>query len=269
MSGSAVQDIIQILVLLFVITASVRLMTAPGEKKLLPVFFTFAMISLLLSNVYYLAYDVLRPDQRMPFAVNEIAECAVLLFLSAGLEGEIADKAVKSVRIRRVPWRIVFIALIFMGAHISLWIAWNGQIIENIIFGLPYIYFLYLLIKGLKACNSFSKVEWGAVIAVNVVTIGLLIIALFEPPSIRFWIEKICYALMYGFLIWLFIKCRKCLNVSLTFFLFFFTLIVMFITEGAFYNFSSVLNTLSLPVMLMAVRAGTNTERRHGQDDLC
>ncbi len=77
MSGAAVQDIFQILVLLIVITGSVRLMAAPAAdsdtgapdvKKLLPVFFTFAMISLLLSDVYYLAYDVLRPDERMPFA---------------------------------------------------------------------------------------------------------------------------------------------------------------------------------------------------------
>ena len=58
--------------------------------------FTFATAAMLLSLLYWLAFDILYPGQRMPFAANEIAEWAMFLSFASTLKpmlGEFYDNA--------------------------------------------------------------------------------------------------------------------------------------------------------------------------------
>ena len=52
--------IIQLLVLTFIIVSSASLLDR-RERSVPAVFFMFGMISLLLSDIYWIAYDILRP----------------------------------------------------------------------------------------------------------------------------------------------------------------------------------------------------------------
>ena len=118
MSGLVLLEIIftifQSIILFVIISKAVRLIIE-GKNVFLPFFFMLAMTSYLLSNLYWIAYDFLKPDTRMPIACNEIGECAMILLLSAGLESLLKDK-------KKVPGEIAF-AFLFIGANIASWIA--------------------------------------------------------------------------------------------------------------------------------------------------
>ena len=131
MSALTLQEIIltiiEIIVLVFLIVYSMRLTTG-GKKRLLPVLFAFAMISYLLSDLYYLIYDFIRPDTRMPFAANEIAECALILLLSAGLEVLPEKKG-------KIIYKALVFSVLFICANIALWIVWSGEWVQDSVFG--------------------------------------------------------------------------------------------------------------------------------------
>ena len=125
-----ITTVVQSIVLVVIIAKTVRLMDN-GKNVFLPFFFMLAMMSFLLSDLYWIAYDVLKPDTRMPIAANEIGECAMILLLSAGLDVVLNDK-------RKIPAEIVF-TFLFIGANIVLWIAWSGEWLQDILFRIPRI----------------------------------------------------------------------------------------------------------------------------------
>ena len=79
---------IQIVVLLIAFWGILRMIFS-DDKNIKAIFFAFAIVALLLSDIYWLAYDILRPDSRMPFAANEIAEWAMFISLGAILASDI------------------------------------------------------------------------------------------------------------------------------------------------------------------------------------
>ena len=106
-----ITTILQTGALTVVIVSTIRLMLK--EKTVfLPFMFVLAMASYLLSDLYWIAYDILKPDTRMPIACNEIGECAIILLLSAGLESLLVDK-------KKIAGEILF-AFLFIGANIAL-----------------------------------------------------------------------------------------------------------------------------------------------------
>ena len=92
-----------------VIVNTIRLMLKE-KTGFLPFMFVLAMVSYLLSDLYWIAYDLLKPDTRMPIACNEIGECAIILLLSAGLDSLIGDK-------KKIAGEIVF-AFLFYDANL-------------------------------------------------------------------------------------------------------------------------------------------------------
>ena len=45
-----------------------------GVRSMMVVFFLFAMITFLVNNTYWIAYDLMLPDVRMPFSADELGE---------------------------------------------------------------------------------------------------------------------------------------------------------------------------------------------------
>ena len=71
---------IQIAVLAVLLVLSVRLIR--GSSRSLPaVFLAFLFAMWLLTDLYWVIYDFMRPDRRMPFAVNEIGEASLFLLM--------------------------------------------------------------------------------------------------------------------------------------------------------------------------------------------
>ena len=258
MSSYTIQDIvfttIQMLVIIGVNIFSVKMMTA-FRNRLIPIFFTFAMFSYLLSDLYYVVYEILRPDTRMPFAVDEIADLATLLLLAAVLE------VLPGIKGKLIPKALIF-SILFIGGSIILWIAWSGEWMQDIVFGIPYIYLLYLLLKGLILSKPFTNKEW--IVSLSVSTIALLVqlATLCTDGILKKVLEYGCYVLMYVMTGWLFIKVIAELkdknsnwkSVYLSFTLFLCTLLVLYSSDGLFYSIATVLCTLAVPLMMLSLK---------------
>lgn len=232
-------------VLLFVIVKSIRLMIKE-KTGLLPFFFALSMSSYLLSNLYWIAYDVLRPETRMPIACNEIGECAMILLLSAGLEMRLTDR-------KRILGEIVF-AFLFIGANIALWIAWSGEWFQDIVFGIPYIYFMWVLIRGLRSRCSLKRTELWMASVMSIFVLAMQI-PLLVYRNFLFVIANIAYpVVMFSLMAWLGIKSFRDRDffVSSTFFLW--TELSMFLSPDIYYNIAMILNTVAVFVLFVSMK---------------
>ena len=190
---------LQIVVLIYVIYESAKMMKIENNGPF-PAFFTFAMIGLLLSNMYGVIFNILRPGKRMPFAVDEIAECASILLISAGLE--VIIKKYKKINIGALVFSFLFIA-----CNIALWIVWSGEWVQDIIFGLPYIYFMYLLIIGLKNSDAVSRLEMYLAAVLSFIILIFYTINVFMTGTTKIVIDLVCVFFEFIITGWLFAKC--------------------------------------------------------------
>ena len=137
-------------ILLLVFLGTIRLLELE-KREARTVLFAFAVASVLLSNLYWLAYDILRPGTRMPFAANEIGEWALFLLLGAAVRTQPEVHSAK---------REVFCAALFTAANVALWIAWSGEWIQDILTGAAFGYFLCMLAAQLRQEEAFPVWEW-------------------------------------------------------------------------------------------------------------
>ena len=206
-----IQDFVLIFIIYFCVVKLLK-----SKNGYLPAFFTFSMISYLLSGLYWVA-----EIDRMPFAVDEIADSAAILLLSTGL---VADKKVD--RTARAG-ELIF-TVMFSLSNVALWICWSGEWLQDIIFGIPYSYFLWLIIRGIADTKPLTSktVTTLRINSVTIVFLSFLIIIL--PGSISSVLDVICYILMFGMLIWLLIKSIQSKNLYVSALYFFTTIFVSY-----------------------------------------
>lgn len=163
MNGEAILDLVRIVVLLFILVKSITLIKT-NKHPVLVRFFTLAIACIMLSDFYWLAYDILCPETRLPFAANEISEWAMFLLLGAALASRNPIKFFESKK------EIIGVFL-FSAANVFLWIMWSGEWAQDILTGLAMGYFLCALTIQLKAENSFTKKESILITVVCIVLI--------------------------------------------------------------------------------------------------
>lgn len=236
---------VQVVILIVVIAKTNKLMINQA-MVLLPFFFVLAMLSYLFSDVYWIVYDFLKPDTRMPIAANEFGECALILLLSAGLETILTDK-------KKLVGEVAF-ACLFISANIALWIVWSGEWLQDILFGAPYIYFLWLLIRGVRTRGLMKRNESFAVLVMSVSVLVMLTVLLFVDGVGHAVLKASVLVTMFAMMLWLAIKSfrRKDFFVATTFFLC--TSLAMFATPDPYYNVPFLANTAALPLMFMAMK---------------
>ena len=245
---------LNILVCVYVIDRTVKLINQK-EPSLTAVFFLLGNMSLLCSTVYWLVYEALRPEIRMPFAVNEIGEEAGFLLYASAVSIAFRDRFVKAGR------EMVF-TILFMAASVALWISWSGEWLEDIICGFALGYLACEIVRALKSSEALSGKEWRG-LGILAGTLVLLQAAIFWVPEP--WkkpLDITCYALMFAILVFLlfryFFFCRRktaegqCF--SLAFACFFWDISVMYMSEGMFYYIAWLSNTLIRLMQLKAVR---------------
>ena len=249
-----IATVIQVLVL-FVVIAKTNRLIKKGKSIFLPFFFILAMMSYVLSDLYWVAYDFLKPDTRMPIAANEIGECAMVLLLCAGLDSLLADK-------RKVAGEVLY-AFLFIAANIALWIVWSGEWVQDILFGIPYIYFLWLLIRGIRTRGTMTRKELSFALVTSVLVLATLVFIRFVEGFVRSFALLACYLEMLVLIVWLGIKSfrSKDFFVATTFFLW--TILSMFATPNPYYNVPFFANTVALPMMFVALK------KELAADDLC
>ena len=245
---------LQIMVLIPIIWKSVRLMKTGKTDIFIPLF-TFAMVSLLMSNLYASVNSTLNPGVRMPFAADEIAESSMLLLLCAGLEAAYLKK-------EKPVLKDLLSAVVFIGLNIALWIVWSGEWMQDIVFGIPYVYFMYLLLRAIHRTKAVSAKES---ILAGILCNGILImqlIMLWMSDAAGRVIEVICQMLGYAVCVWFLWKSISVLRkedaedkaLFLSFRVFLWTILMIYMSGGIFYGISVIMNTVTLPIMFAAVK---------------
>ena len=243
--------LLQIAVLGALTLLSVRLVRRSGES-LTAVFLSFTCALWFLSDLYWVIYDLMRPDTRMPFAANEIGEAAVLLMLAAVLSSVIP-------RLTRCAGWQGMAALLFGVCNTALWIVWSGEWIEDIMIGAAFTWLLYTIACGLKARNALARGEWIALSA----GCALLILGegatLLVKDNLKAAMDAACSLLLLaGVLFWAWKNARaaRCAQETLCFAVasLCWALLAKYMSDGVWYLVFMTAETFALPAVWLAVR---------------
>ena len=252
MNLEVILNLVQTVVLFLVFLGTLRLL-GTGRREAPAVLFAFAVASALLSNLYWLAYDILRPGTRMPFAANEIGEWAMFLLLGAALRTQSAAPSVK---------RETFFAALFTAANAALWIAWSGEWVEDILTGASFGYFLCSLAARIRQTEAFQAWEWRVLGVACPVLVAAQAAIFFVPEPVKQPLDLFCYLLLFALAAVLLIRAFRSLRkggqstplVLQAFAAYAWTTITLYMSSGGFYIAALLLSTLCFPMMLLALR---------------
>lgn len=252
MSAAVLLNLIHTAALLLVFLGMIRLI-AGGKRGVKTVFFAFAVACALLSNFYWLAYDVLRQGFRMPFAANEIGECAMFLLLGASLRRS---------TLRQPVDRDIIGTVLFTAANAALWIAWSGEWMQDILTGAAFGYFLCCLVLRIRQEDAFPVWEWRFLGIACVMLLAAQTAIFFVPEPVRHPLDLFCYFLLFSTAAVLLARALILLRedgqgssaLLCAFAAFAWTVVAMYMSEGGFYVAANLLNTLSLPMIYLVLR---------------
>ena len=252
--ASLISVFFQIAMLSVLLFFSVRLIRE-SNRSLTAVFLTFAFTLWLLTDLYWIIYDSMRPDSRMPFAVNEIGEAAVFLLIAATLNASVSHWFPEA-------WKQATGALFFAACNIALWITWSGEWLQDLLVGAAYMYCLYILACSMKRQQALSKNEW---IGLGM-TCGLLIagqgLTFLVSQQAKGAVDTGCYLLLAaGVVLWAakILSARKqhaapktllCLSVALLGW----TMTAKYMSEGGWYIAFLTMETLIMPLPFLSAR---------------
>ena len=248
-----VMDILAVTLSAFTVVRMAPLLRV-REQQMTSGSFLFAMVSLMLSYAYWLAYSLIRPDMRMPLAANMIGECAVFLLLSVTLESVF--------RVDRVPARSqIACALLFASSSVTLWIAWTGEWIQDIVGGIAYSYFLCVCVRALVQADALAKIEWIGLGIACALIIAIWTVWFYVPEDLLGMTNCFGYAVIYAVTAYLLFKTFHAVRrntapdrqLALAVFSHAWCMGAMYMTSGYYYNAAMFLCLLTLPLMLAAV----------------
>lgn len=226
----------------------------PLRRSMAPVYFTFALISYLFSNLYWIAYDLLRPETRMPFAANEFGEIGLFLLMGSTLSAVFRGRFAAA-------RREMLCAAFFAAASVALWIGWSGEWLQDILTGFCFGYYLCVCVRSLKQSDALSKTEWrlfGGLAALLLLLQGgtFLLSGVWRTAA-----DYGAYAVMFSVLFYALGKTVRALRrgqdparqVALTFACQAWTESTLFMSAGVFYAAAEVSLLICLPLMLLAL----------------
>lgn len=164
------------------------------RRSMAPVFFTFALVSLLMSGLYWLVYDLLRPDLRMPFAANEFGEIGGFLLLASALNAVFLGRFA-SVR------RETVCAAVFVAACTALWIGWSGEWVEDVLVGFCFGYLFCVCVRSLKLTGVLSPFEWRVLNVLAPLLLALQGLTFVLPEPWRSAADYGAYAVTFSVLV--------------------------------------------------------------------
>jgi hypothetical protein len=175
-------------VISILLARTARVVTKRGDSAA-AVFYLFALISIVVNDLYWIAYDMLRPEVRMPFAANEFGEAAFYLLFGSAVTALFRDRS----RGRTEG----ICAVIFAFASAGLWIAWSGEWIQDLMAAPVHAYFLYVTAVSLKQADALAPREWNALGAASLLLIIMQTAIFFVPAGLKKPLDQACYLLMF------------------------------------------------------------------------
>ena len=254
---------LHILVLIWPIWQSIQ-MLRQGSQPVTALFYTLSLVSMLLSDFYWIAYVVIRPNTRMPFAVNEIGEWAGFLLLSASLASVFRGRKKGTVH-------ETIMAALFAAASTVLWIAWSGEWMQDIITGIVFSYLFCAIVQALRSSEILSHREWICLGAMCLILIIMQAMTFVLPKTARNAADFSCYVLMFAGIIAFYAKtirewkrqappealfCLCCASLA-------WSVSCMYMSAEPMYFVAEATVTIMIPVMTMSLGKVVM------QDDLC
>ena len=244
----------QALTLAVLLFLSVRLVRDKG-RKLTAIFLSFCFALWLLCDIYWLIYDFLRPETRMPFAANEIGEAAIFLMMAASINTLYPDGSGRS--------RSLFIgSSLFALGNAVLWIGWSGEWIQDILTGIIFAWLFYSAARVLKKERALTGLEWiltSVLCSLSVVSQALTFFVgatLYKVLEVTAYILVLIVMLMYTCK--MIALLRKKDNAK-AFLAFSFTVVILasvglYMSSGNWYLFFLMFTTVMLPFCYLSVR---------------
>ena len=182
-------NLIQCLALIAVIVKTAKMLSA-RNRSMAAVFFLFALVAFLISDLYWVTYDVLRYNTRMPLAANEMGETAAFLLFASALNAVFADK-------KGFFRKETVLVILFVLANIALWIGWSGEWLQDIVGGAAWGYFIWAAFCALLESGVFSKKREWCMAALFAFAILILEGCTFlTEGAVKGAIDLACYLLM-------------------------------------------------------------------------
>ena len=257
-----ISDYIDILLSIIdiVVCMGIVLLTVPrirsGKTDSVPLaFFVFGLVSMALSDVYWVVYPIMRPDMRMPIAANEMGEIAGFLLLSTAVR--------LAYRNRNVPARIEIIAAAsFSLAQIVLWIIWTGEWMQDILGGAAFAYMLCVSAWALKQADCLSEREWKLLGLSCFAAIFYNVMWFYLPESDRFVdvgianVINICWLIVFVIKVTVAIKEKASYDklIALSFALYAWSISTMYLGEGYYYMFALAFSIIAKFYMDIAAK---------------
>ena len=249
-----IPTLFHIVVCVYTLVRLYRMMNRTGRSVQL-VFFAFGVVAYILTDLYWVAFDLLYPMDRMPFAANEICECAIFLSFASVLVVPAETSALGCVRETAG-------AMAFLAANVGLWIAWSGEWVQDIISGIVIGCFLVRLVRHIKHTGALSAVEWKISGAVCVLVTAANVATFYvEEPlkdtfdltvSILMLSAVICSAVLT--IICLTVRKNAAASVSLSFFMYAWSSFFLYMSAGFFYNVASFCCSAATLLMFETLR---------------
>ncbi|MBO4324088.1 MAG: hypothetical protein J5845_01640 [Lachnospiraceae bacterium] len=191
-------NVSQVAALIFAVVMVVRWLRNKGNSVVLG-FLLYALVCLLISDIYWNAMSYLKPDLRIPFAASEIADIGTVLFLAAMLSEIYQDYRVK------IGWETVC-AAVHGAVSICLWTAWAGEWFKNVVGGIPYVYYLFVVVWSSKKIQPFRRYQ-KILIGIGIFALDIIqIIGLVSSEKITDLMNYISYGTIIFGIILLMIK---------------------------------------------------------------
>lgn len=249
-----VLNLIADVVLVYAIFIMFRLI-GPTEGSRTVVFYIFAMVSLLISNLYWFAYEILRPGTRMPFAANEIGEWATFLLLTAALSTIFHERQTDSLRERAF-------AVFFILSSVALWIGWSGEWIQDILTGFAFGYLAVNTLNSIRVTDLMPRKTEAVIASVIIVLLILHASIFFIPKGAGAKVDAVCYIIMFALMIYFAYLLVKAFHdgmeteklICLTFVSFVWFTSVMYMSADPMYFVPQIFCTLDLLLMTLAIR---------------
>ena len=162
-------------------------------------FFLYGLVCFLLNNIYWNSMNVLKPDVRIPYGVDDITETGAFLLFATMLAELYRDTSVRAGK--EFSFTILYVIY-----SIILWNGWTGEWLRNLIGGVAFWYYLYVIILALKKSKALKKTETAVLAALAVFSSILQGVQFFVSPGIEMAIDVACNILLGTGMIWLLIR---------------------------------------------------------------
>ena len=250
------------LVVLYVVISGIILMRH-GSRMVVRALFLFGAISLLLSLFYWITYDFMYPDVRMPLAANEFGESAADLFFASTLY-ELFRKDPRDAKPAMAA------AGIFAAVNIALWIGWSGEWLQDTLGGAVYGYMMMRCAQALKLSGALGRRGGGMTAAAAIAISALLTATFFVSPEMEEILSDIAYVIGLLMLAYYFYRSVRAAagkagartQMALSFSGAILSLTVMYYSVGLWYTAANIMFSAFIMMMFHAVKEVTD-------DDIC